>query len=263
LTHVSPSTVYDDPMPPAHPAPHIHFYDSAFTGNPRSSTGPAGATGPGGDFLVLHEVGHAVIDRAIIGANAAMTAANQRAALALPRLQSVTLTGQTQIDAWRVWSRDQVAANAAIIAYADSAAATPPATPAAQAQLLQAAQAAVQVRDQSRRRLLATTPSLPQAVKTAVNELDAANDDRLAAGQQQVAAHRQIPIFNALAQRLGFHKFTDYARRGGPDEWFSETYALYLTDPQRLLQMNRGVFLWFRAGMPMDPNWNPPAQGGL
>ncbi|MFL6231663.1 MAG: hypothetical protein ACJ76N_00865, partial [Thermoanaerobaculia bacterium] len=263
LTHASPDAIFDEPVPPAHPTPHIHYYDSAFSGNARSSIGPPGATGPEGDFTVLHEVGHAVINRAFIGANAAMDAANQRAAQAFTLIRHVTVRGQAQSNAWDAWNRDQVAANDAIIIFANSAAATPPSSPQAQAQLLQAAQAAIQTRNQSRRRLLGTTPRLPRAVVTGVNELDAANDDRLAAAQQRVAAHQQIPTFNSLAQRLGFHRFTDYARRGGPDEWFTETYALYLTDPQRLLQMSRGVYLWFRAGMPMDPNWSPPPEGGL
>jgi hypothetical protein len=31
-----------------------------------------------------------------------------------------------------------------------------------------------------------------------------------------------------------------------------------VTDPDRLFSMNRSLFLWFEAGMPMDPAWNPP-----
>jgi hypothetical protein len=71
-------------------------------------------------------------------------------------------------------------------------------------------------------------------------------------------AHDQVPIFVSLATRFGFHRFTDYARTGATDEeWFAETYALHLTDPNRLNQMNRSIFLWFEARMPMDRSWNP------
>ncbi len=41
-----------------------------------------------------------------------------------------------------------------------------------------------------------------------------------------------------LAGTFGFTPFTDYAR-GGDGEFFAETYALYLTDSNRLSAMNR------------------------
>jgi hypothetical protein len=71
-------------------------------------------------------------------------------------------------------------------------------------------------------------------------------------------AQDQIPIFVSLATRFGFQKFTDYARSGSDSEWFAETFALYVNDPNRLNQMSRSLFLWFQAGMPQDRNWAPP-----
>ena len=74
------------------------------------------------------------------------------------------------------------------------------------------------------------------------------------------AAQDQVPIFVSLAGTFGFHRFTEYSRTGADNgEWFAETYALHLSDPNRLLQMNRSMFLWFEAGMPMSRTWRPPA----
>jgi hypothetical protein len=92
----------------------------------------------------------------------------------------------------------------------------------------------------------------------AATNLDAAMDALLTATQSMGAAQAQIPTFIALAGTFGFTPFTDYARRAGNDEFFAETYALFLTDPSRLSAMNRSIFLWLEAGMPMDPNWRPP-----
>ena len=82
-------------------------------------------------------------------------------------------------------------------------------------------------------------------------------DALLAASQSIGVAGDQIPTFIALAGTFGFTPFTDYARRGGNAEFFAETYALHLTDPNRLSAMSRSIFLWFEAGMPMNPGWRP------
>jgi len=92
----------------------------------------------------------------------------------------------------------------------------------------------------------------------AAEDLDAAADALLAATQSIGVAQDQIPTFVALAATFGFTPFTDYARREGADEFFAETYALFLTDPSRLSAMNRSIFLWFEAGMPMNTGWRPP-----
>jgi hypothetical protein len=55
--------------------------------------------------------------------------------------------------------------------------------------------------------------------------------------------------------RFGFFPFTEYAIPGGANDWFAETYAVFITDPNRLNQMNRNMF-WFQAGLPLDRNWN-------
>ena len=120
---------------------------------------------------------------------------------------------------------------------------------------MQAAQAAIQARNQARANLAAA--AVPPAMIQAATNLDAAADAVFAAMQSIGVAKDQIPTFVSLAGTFGFTPFTNYARRKGNDEWFAETYALYLTDPNRLSQMNRSIFLWFEAGMPMDPSWRP------
>jgi hypothetical protein len=92
----------------------------------------------------------------------------------------------------------------------------------------------------------------------AAARIDAAQDALLAASLSLGAAQDQIPTFIGLAKTFGFTPFTDYARRKGDDDFFAETYALFITDPNRLSGMNRSMFLWFDAGMPMNRNWRPP-----
>jgi hypothetical protein len=122
--------------------------------------------------------------------------------------------------------------------------------------LLAAARAATVARDAARANMVAN--GVPAGVTAAAQAMDAGTDALLAAAQLLSDANQQIPIFAALAARFGFGKFSDYARRSaGDDEWFAETYALFVTDPDRLNQMSRNIFLWFEAGMPMDRNWNP------
>ena len=258
FAHTGTSAAHDQPRPPAHNPPHIHYYDAAFAQNAVSSVGPPGATGPGGDWTLLHEVGHTRIFQATRAASAAVTAANQQLVQAQQALNAAlrgVRVNQAQRQAWNAWNQANSTANQAIVAFNNGLSSNPPAGAAQQAQLLQAAQAAVQARQQAHPGLGAA--GLPQGLVQAAANLGVANDGLLTASMQVAAAQEQIPIFVSLANRFGFHSFTDYARRGGNDEWFAETYSLYLTDPNRLNQMNRNIFLWFEAGMPMDRNWNP------
>lgn len=257
FAHTAADPAHDDPGPPPHAPPHIHYYDDAFTQNNFTFVGAPGATGPASDWTALHEVGHAQIFEASLAANAAVRAANQQQNQALRALRAAirgVRLSAAQSQAWNAWNQAQGAANGAIVLFNQGLVVDPPIPQAQQAQRLQAAQAAVQARNAARAGLAAA--GLPAAVVRAAANLDAANDALLAASQQIVAARDQIPIFVALANRFGFFAFTDYARTG-QDEWFAETYALFLTDPNRLSQMNRNMFLWFQAGMPMDRNWNP------
>jgi hypothetical protein len=241
-THLLAEPARDNPGPPAHGPPHIHYYDRAFDANTRVSVGAPGATGPGGDFTLAHEVGHMVILAPVVTANQQITAASQ----ALNQAVGVTQMQQAPLAAWNQYIADQTAASNAITAYntaidqGQAAAQTDP--------MLQAAQAAVQTRNQSRAALQAA--NVPQLLIARGTALDDASDALLAASDRN-------PIFNSIATRFGFHRFTHYAATGGEKEWFTETFALFINDPNRLLQMNRSVFLWFQAGMPMDRNWNP------
>ena len=256
FAHVGADPGHDQPAPPLHAPPHIHYYDDAFDENAITAVGAPGSTGPGADWTITHEVGHMRIFLATREANAAMTAANQQVVQANQGIPAVNAGLPNALHQIRLaWSQARTAANNAIQALNAAVIATPPAGPAQRAQLLQAAQAAVQARNQARANLAAA--AVPPAMIQAAANLDAAADAVLAATQRIGVAQDQIPTFVSLAGRFGFTPFTDYARREGNDEWFAETYALYLTDPSRLSQMNRRIFLWFEAGMPMDPTWSP------
>jgi hypothetical protein len=256
FAHTSADPGHDEPAPPGHGPPHIHYYDDAFAQNAITAVGAPGSTGPGADFTITHEVGHIRISLAGRGASAAMAAANQQVLQAnqgLPAVNAGLPPAPHQIRF--TWSQASAAANNAIHALNAAVNATPPASPTQRAQLLQAAQAAVQARDQARGNLAAA--AVPAAMIQAATNIDAAADALLAATQLIGVAQDQIPTFVSLAGTFGFTTFTDYARREGNEEWFAETYALYLTDPNRLSQMNRSIFLWFEAGMPMNRSWRP------
>ena len=257
FAHLNADPGHDEPAPPPHAPPHIHYYDDAFDQNAITAVGAPGSTGPGADWTITHEVGHMRIFLATRGANAAMIAANQQAAQANQGLPAVNAGLPPALHQIRLaWSQARSAANAAIQALNAAVVATPPAGPAQRAQLLQAALAAIAARDMARANL--AKAAVPQAMIQAATNLDAASDAVFAATQSIGVSEDQIPTFVSLAGTFGFTPFTDYARRKGNDEWFAETYALYLTDPNRLNQMNRSIFLWFEAGMPMNPTWRPP-----
>jgi hypothetical protein len=258
--HTRAEAAYDQPGPPPHNPPHIHYYDAAFRTNAALSVGPGGATGPGGDWWLLHEVGHGRMAVATRAANTAIAAANavriQRLAQLNGAIAGVAGNAAMQ-QAWTAWNNAQLAAQNAVVAFNQSLVANPPAAAAQQAALLLAAQNAIAARNAARGGLNAA--AFPANVLNAATNLDASTDALLTAVQQLAAAQDQVPIFVALAGQFGFHRFTRYARIGATDEeWFAETYALYLTDPHRLLQMNRSIFAWFEAGMPMDRTWRPP-----
>jgi len=256
FAHTGVSAAHDAPGPPAHGPPHIHYYDAAFAQNRPGAVGAPGSTGPGGDWTVLHEVGHLRIFRAIRSANAAVVAANAQVVAAnagLPALNAGLPAAQHQLRL--AYGQARTAAGAAVQALNVAIIATPPATAAQRAVLLQAAQAAFAARDLARGNLAAG--GVPAAMIQAATDMDAALDALLAASQSLGVAQDQIPTFIALAGTFGFAPFTDYARRGGDDEFFAEAYTLFLTDPNRLSAMNRNIFLWFAADMPMDTNWRP------
>lgn len=256
FAHTGVSAAHDAPGPPAHGPPHIHYYDAAFDQNQVASVGAPGSTGPGGDWTLLHEVGHFRIFRAIRSGNAAIIAANALIVAAnagLPALNAALPPAQHQLR--QAYAQARGTASAAIQAMNAAVIATPPATAAQRAVLLQAAQAAVVARDQARANLAAG--GVPAAMVQAATDMDTAIDAVLAATQSLGVAQDQIPTFISLAGTFSFTPFTDYARRGGDSEFFAETYTLYLTDPNRLSAMNRNIFLWFEAGMPMNTGWRP------
>jgi hypothetical protein len=257
FAHISADPAHDEPGPPTHDPPHIHYYDDAFAQNAITAVGASGSTGPGGDWTVGHEVGHMRIFLATRQANAAITAANAQIVGANQGLLALNAAlPQAQHQLRQAYGQARIAADSAIQALNAAVIATPPATAAQRAPLLQAAQTAVAARDQARAAL--ALAGVSAAMVQAAANLDAASDALLAATQSLGAASDQIPTFAALAATFGFTAFTDYARRGGDEEFFAETYALFLTDPNRLSAMNRSIFLWFAAGMPMDPAWSPP-----
>jgi len=271
----TPDKVLDEPVPPAHPPPHIHYYDLAFTRGKISVTGPPGANGPGVEETLLHEIGHLRIGQLHIQANVASDAADKKvadASAAIGQAVKGVLLSQPKVNAWTAWLEavkkvspaftEYVAAVNDFSAKSNEAQTTPKPfpDPATLQPKQAAAEAALQASADKRKQL--DKVGIPLKMRKAAADFEAALGEQIKARQQLIAHDRQIPIFATLAKRFGFHPFTDYARSGGEGEWFAETYSLYVTDPDRLNTLSPRLFLWFEAGMPMDPQWEPPKEEG-
>jgi hypothetical protein len=259
--HSGADATYDTPAPPAHGPPHIHYFDEAFAQNNFTASSAAGIGGPGGDYGLIHEIGHAEGNEPIVEANLAITSSHAALVSAVSALQAATRSlrftrAQSALRTTLVtWQNRMQAANVAIANFNAAVIATQP-NATQVAQRLQAAQTALASEQTARAALDAS--ALPAAVITAADAVSDALPADLASSQQFQTASQQNDIFISIATRFGFYRFTDYAIRGGANDWFAETYALFVTDPNRLNQMNRNMFLWFQAGMPLDANWNPP-----
>jgi len=255
--HSGASPTYDTPAGPSHAPPHIHYFDEAFNNNNFGVSSAAGVGGPGADFDLLHEVGHAEGDLPVREANVAITTSNAAlngAITALNAARRGVRLPAAQNAIVRTWIARMQSANSAIHSFNTAVVGTTP-SPTPIATLLQTAQTALASEQTARAALDAS--AVPQGIITAADAVSDALPPTLASSQQLQTAGQQNSIFISLATRFGFFRFTDYANRGGANDWFAETYALYVTDPNRLNQMNRRMFLWFQAGMPLDANWNP------
>jgi hypothetical protein len=256
--HSRADAASDTPGPPAHGAPHIHYFDTAFSpANAVTAVGPAGGSGPGGDWTLLHEVGHQFMFIALRGANAEIQAANTRSSAAITAYNHTPgRNGSPQsqaIASLRVaWQTASTATSTAISAFNQGVASSPPA--ANLDDLLTAVTTAQAARDTERAAYLGSAVS--PAVTAAVTEVDAAGDALLAASIHLRAANEQVSVFRAIADRFGFSPITRYAATGD-DEFFAESFALYVADPDRLNAMNPRMYQWFAAGMPFDASWSP------
>jgi hypothetical protein len=255
VAHIGDSPEHDDPAPPSHRPPHIHYYDTAFLSNAVSAVGAPGSSGPGADQTIAHEVGHFRVFQATISANAAIAAANAKVTATGARLNTVLahpLKG-AQFDRRDAWLSARNAAASAIFAFNTAVAGTAPAPASSFPGLIAAAAAAVATRDTARAALAGPADLVAVAAAT-----DSALDALFTATRALVVAADQVPIYIELAGTFGFAPPTAYARTGD-DDFFAETFALYINDPDRLNRLNRSIFLWFQAGMPMDRKWAPPA----
>lgn len=257
--HSGADTASDSPGPPAHGAPHIHYFDTAFSpANAVTAVGPAGGAGPGGDWTLLHEVGHQFMFIEMRAASAEVSAANTSLSAATTAYNNTPgRNGAPQsqaISGLRVtWQNARSAVNQAVFAFNQGITASPPA--ANLDDLLAAVTTAQAARDTARAAYAGSAVSA--AVVAAVTEVDAADDVLLAASIHLRAANEQVSVFRTIANRFGFSPITSYAATGD-GEFFAESFALFVSDPDRLFAMNPRMSQWFAAGMPFDPAWSPP-----
>jgi hypothetical protein len=249
VTHTTADPAYDGASP-AHPPPHIHLYDNAFTTADLKFSGAPGAGGGGVDLIVAHEVGHMVIAHPEMRASAALS----RAHAALSAMNRTI--PRTAVPAWNRWvhaSDDAVVQIRAYQSAVSSGSANVGGRHGQQDVAVPRATAAAAVAARNTARAALARAGIPLRMRTAARDIDRAADSLLVTVEQ-------VPIFVALATRFGFNRFTSYAEAQNTDEdWFAEAHALFVTDPDRLFGMNQSMFLWFQAGMPMDAAWNPPA----
>jgi hypothetical protein len=205
----------------------------------------------------MHEVGHVQLFAATVAANARIAAADRRlraavaASNAAGRAVRWTRPLLTPVQAWQRAEQRSGDANVAFNRAVTSASA---AEQARREDRLADARAAAATREE--RRGAMADAGVAQGVVDAAAEVGAALDEQLAASEALMASQQQVQVFAALARRFGFRPPTEYAATSD-DELFPETYSLFLNDPGRLSAMNRNIFLWFQAGMPMDAGWNP------
>lgn len=270
--HSGENKLLDEPGPPPGLPPHIHYYDFAFEAGKFAATGAPGAAGPGIDQTLFHELGHLREAQRHIKATADVAAAEDRKtkadAAVSAALGKFKLTARW-VNAFITWNDALEKVNAAISAYSVAVTAftrqseeakktiKPFPSPATLEPLRATADAAIQ----ASAKILNDLPKrgVPEEVRTAAAERQAAAVAHLDALRQQAAGEQEISIFDTVAKRFGFHAFTDYAGTG-EGEWFAETYSLWVSDPHRLNAMNPKLFQWFQAGMPPDPQWVPPQK---
>jgi len=182
-------------------------------------------------------------------ANAAIATAGH-----IPGISGFRTRNHAYIVAWNAWLPLSDAVTQNVTDYNNGVRATPQAAAADLDALERDVQRDQPLRDAARN----NTDFPPQRLQQAIRR-DTTADSVFTATRQLRQAMQHNDIFITLANRFHFYQFTDYARTGSAKEWFAETYALYLTDPNRLNEMNRNIFLWFEAGMTFNAAWNPPA----
>ncbi len=245
---------HDTPAWPATPLPHMHITDKAFA-NESFFVGAPGDVGPFAEYTLLHEVGHVVQRHAFLAARASIAKTAPATGKPPAAIERVSMRRGRQASAFNAWNSAQQNAANEITSYGNAMNTNPVPTRAAQAALRAVVDAAIAARDQARAQL--AKAGFAQSVVDGAAEFDAAHDAHYSSLQLLAVAEDQIPIFIHLANEFGFAPFTEYARRGGDDEFFAETYALFLGDPDRLNAMNRRMFQWFEEGRPQDRQWRP------
>ena len=245
--HTGNDPTYDNPHSPVHNPPHIHYYDAAFTRNDFSSVGQPHGSGPISEWTITHEVGHMVMNLPVRQANTAISAAGN-----IPGIAGISGSNAAHVAAWNAWiplsssvANDVGSYNAGITGNNQMT--------AAQLDALEVQIQANQVlRDNAR-----SHADFPPYRLTAATTRDTAADNLFTASRQLRNATQHNDTFIFFANLFNFHQFTNYAATGSVNEWFAESYALYIADPNRLNEMNRNMFLWFEAGMPFDRSWRP------
>ncbi|MFG1960485.1 hypothetical protein [Nonomuraea sp. NPDC049028] len=253
---------------PVEPTPHVHYFDLAFDDMTRAASGPPGDCGPGGDWTLLHEIGHVVT-----------MCPHEQASLSLARLRdkprqaydlldqrlraSLANADNRLIQAFNTWTT-------AYGAYTDANDDFVPVANETWAALRETVPP--NVRDVIATFAKAQAAAVAQADPTlaAARTLDAL----LPEGQRDVVKVTTVLLlrhtyiaglaapglllarFAAYAAQVGYQSCTPYGRTS-TKEFFAETYALFTSDRERLWAANWRMCAWLEDGYPPVEGYMP------
>ncbi|MDF5759330.1 hypothetical protein [Spongiactinospora sp. TRM90649] len=265
-THIGESNA-DNPNPPEHGPPHVHYYEPVFTEFAGTACGPPGDSGPGGDWTLLHEIGHVTVLAKRARLDAELTRVSEAARIARDAFYPLAKrlhTSNPPIIAYNAWVNALKPFVPATDEYSRAAHAVYEALDAADVAKANQLQAKL---DETRRLSTSTGKAISDALPEVINQYPpdvseyakTATESYLARHEliTQIASSSETLLrFLECAKSANFAPFTEYGT-SKPHEWLAETYFLYTADPECLWQLNWKMYHWFANDRPAFADWKP------
>ncbi|GIH27201.1 hypothetical protein Aph01nite_55110 [Acrocarpospora phusangensis] len=251
------------------PPPHAHYYNVAFDPHDRRSCGPPGDAGSGGDFTLLHELGHVVSfcprTTLLADRNALVRSCEPKLDDLLARAKRlVAVDDRPAVVTWTKLLDQHVSASSH---QWDAAETLCDALHACDAQRIAQAvtvyrgkqQAAATASDQLRDAAVNLDLVLPATDRDAVR-ITGEQLSQNAIPDTMIGMTRRLYDFVRYAAAVEFTPFTDYGHSSN-EEFFAETLALFGSDRERLFELNWRVCRWLEDGYPGPTGYNPDPLG--
>ncbi|WP_214109107.1 hypothetical protein [Acrocarpospora catenulata] len=243
------------------PPPHVHYYNVTFDERNGRATGSPGDAGGGADFTLLHEAGHVVIScpRAwyFVSRNSLVRSYQETRDQFVARIVKQVATDDRPILVeWNRLSNPYTLAVAEQFAAADAlCTAYYSCDPERVNAALREYQAKRTVAETAKKALLDSAalldPVLPEGERLAV-QITTEQTRQSEISDATATDGRRLYYFKQYAEKVRFVPFTAYGRTA-VDEFFAETYALFLADRERLYEYNWRMCCWLEADFP-DPD---------